>query len=468
MRNNYIHSFCTVVLLTLFFCCAALAQSVEYLVVAGGGGGASGGGGGGGVLTGTTSVSAGQSYTVTVGAGGNAGTGITRGTNGGNSVFGSTIAIGGGAGGGYTSDTPNAGGSGGGGGFDQPSVTVATGTLGQGYSGGRSGFTSYGAGGGGGGAGAAGSNASTLHIGGAGGNGIASSISGTTTYYGGGGGGGINDNIQPVVTANGGGAGGLGGGGNGSSMGWGSGAYFNGTSGATNTGGGGGGTDPESTLAGNGGSGIVIIRYLGTPIASGGTITQANGYTIHTFSTVGTFSLDMSAVLTAELLTFKGQHTDPKDSFGKGGNVLTWSTANEQNINQFEVERSSNGVSFQKIGEVKAKGSNSIYRFLDESRILQSYYRLKMVDVVTNKVDYSKIISIESKGATKVRIYPSVTNGQLIVEGAASFEIVNSIGQIQKVGVGIRYLNLDLPNGLYIIRGVDTEGIAFSQKIIKQ
>jgi hypothetical protein len=36
-----------------------------------------------------------------------------------------------------------------------------------------------------------------------------------------------------------------------------------------------------------GGSGIVIIRYLGAPRATGGTVTQSGGYTIHTFTTSG-------------------------------------------------------------------------------------------------------------------------------------------------------------------------------------
>jgi hypothetical protein len=36
-----------------------------------------------------------------------------------------------------------------------------------------------------------------------------------------------------------------------------------------------------------GGSGIVIVRYRGSPRATGGTITQADGYTIHTFTTSG-------------------------------------------------------------------------------------------------------------------------------------------------------------------------------------
>ncbi|MBL7815005.1 MAG: choice-of-anchor D domain-containing protein [Saprospiraceae bacterium] len=187
----------------------------------------------------------------------------------------------------------------------------------------------------------------------------------------------------------------------------------------------------------------------------------SNWFINYNAPTAGKFTLSYNAVLKVELKDFKGQHTE-------GGNILTWTTAHEENINQFEVESSLNGVLFEKIGEVKAKGSNAAYTFLDANPSAQTYYRLKMVDVATNKVDYSKIISIESKGATKVKIYPSVTSGELTVEGVASFEIVNSIGQIQKVGVGIRYLNLDLPNGLYIIRGVDTEGVPFSQKIIKQ
>jgi hypothetical protein len=34
----------------------------------------------------------------------------------------------------------------------------------------------------------------------------------------------------------------------------------------------------------------VIVRYAGTPKASGGTITQSGGYTYHTFTTSGTFT----------------------------------------------------------------------------------------------------------------------------------------------------------------------------------
>jgi hypothetical protein len=42
-----------------------------------------------------------------------------------------------------------------------------------------------------------------------------------------------------------------------------------------------------SRAASAGGSGIVIVRYAGPPRATGGTITQSGGYTIHTFTTSG-------------------------------------------------------------------------------------------------------------------------------------------------------------------------------------
>jgi hypothetical protein len=65
-----------------------------------------------------------------------------------------------------------------------------------------------------------------------------------------------------------------------------------GTVGTPNTGGGGGGNyytgvQPYGMA---GGSGVVIIRYPGPQKATGGTITTNNSYTIHTFTTSGTFT----------------------------------------------------------------------------------------------------------------------------------------------------------------------------------
>jgi len=42
--------------------------------------------------------------------------------------------------------------------------------------------------------------------------------------------------------------------------------------------------------SGNGGSGVVIIRYLGAQKGTGGTVTSSGGYTIHTFTSSGTYT----------------------------------------------------------------------------------------------------------------------------------------------------------------------------------
>jgi hypothetical protein len=267
---------------------ASTAYSVDYLVVAGGGGGGSGGGGGGagGLVTSSgLSVSPGTSYTVTIGAGGPGATGATTtsGSNGTNSSLSTvTTAIGGGAGGSNSTGTNGlSGGSGGGGGLTGVSSAGGSGTAGQGFAGGNGIISQPYPTGGGGGAGAAGGNA-VSSTSGAGGIGVSSSYSGTATFYSGGGGGGAYLQGSPAGTA---GAAGSGGGGAGSVTG-------TGTSGTANTGGGGGGGAYNSSaqVGGSGGSGIVIIRYLGSvQRATGGTVTITGGYVIHTFTTSGTY-----------------------------------------------------------------------------------------------------------------------------------------------------------------------------------
>ena len=259
--------------------------TVYYLLAAGGGGGgtsttnyAMGAGGAGGVINSTAILSSGSSYTVTIGAGAaglSAGT-STYGNSGTNSTI-SSVAValgGGGGGGGAAGGGSSPGQSGGSGGSGLQNAAGGSGTVGQGYAGGTGSGSSPGWGsGGGGGAGAIGSNG-TPSSGGVGGAGTLFSI--TSAYYGGGGGGAVGSGYSA-------GTGGTGGGGNG-----GSGAT--GTNGTANTGGGGGGTGVNNAAGSAGGSGIAIIAYFGSQRGTGGTITSSGGYTIHTFTTSGTYT----------------------------------------------------------------------------------------------------------------------------------------------------------------------------------
>lgn len=264
-------------------------SQIEYLVVGGGGGGGNdgaGGGGGGQVKTGTMTLVSGT-YSVTIGAGGAtvATTGTTASAGGTTTLSTPTVISSiGGAGGGSKQSNGGSGANGGGAGHNANVIkTGGTSTVG-GYSGGNNGPTTATSGsGGGGGGGAAG--AGQVGPAGNGGAGVASSISGSLAYYGGGGGGGSHD-------GNGTGVGGIGGGGTGGRAS----STQMATAGTPNTGGGGGGSGGVPNNPGKaGGSGIVIIRYVGTPIATGGTITQVGGYTVHTFTTSGSFFFPGSA-----------------------------------------------------------------------------------------------------------------------------------------------------------------------------
>lgn len=248
------------------------APTMDVLIVAGGGAGGGvigGGGGGGGVLYGANISPVTGNVTVVVGAGGTPGgngfnTGAAEaGATGTNSsiLYNSItyIALGGGGGGSYSA-LSKSGGSGGGGASTGTTTggtstqTSQTPLTGYGYAGGV-GSDPYGGGGGGAGgiggtSGSAGSNY--------GGIGLSNSITGTATYYAGGGGGGTRQSGQATA-----GAGGLGGGGSGIATS----TYVSATqNGNTNTGGGAGGGGYVTSVGavqvgGNGGSGIVIIKY---------------------------------------------------------------------------------------------------------------------------------------------------------------------------------------------------------------
>ena len=240
---------------------------VEVLVVAGGGSSSeriAGGGGAGGLIYNESYFVEGT-LNITVGAGGTAGINKdTKGSDGGDSIFGELVAKGGGTGGVMTSVNGNNGGSGGGARGNTAGAVGGSGEASQGYAGG-SGAAGYG-GAGGGGAGAVGKDGqSPPYTGGDGGNGsyygnIFGDEYGDSGWFAGGGAGGAGDGLGRAY-------GGLGGGGDGGQT-----SGENGEHGMSNTGGGGGGggfTGSSDADGSNGGSGIVIIKYADYGIKSG-------------------------------------------------------------------------------------------------------------------------------------------------------------------------------------------------------
>ena len=267
---------------TYVFTPPTYATVVRALVVGGGGPGgyyAGGGGGAGGYYYNEAlGVTPGTGYAVHVGAGGVAATSATAyGSNGGDSsIVGgnvNVVMLGGGAGGNGKLNNQTAtlagrnGGSGGG--TAWAGNATGSGTEGQGHDGGDVPAGQYQqdlAAGGGGAAAVGGSveySASQQTKGsGTGGNGRSCDITGESLYYAGGGSGGAKlvTNNNGTGTA---GAGGNGGGGKGGQYDNTEGSQYA-TAGADGFGGGGGGGstyNTDSYHGGNGGNGIVIIRY---------------------------------------------------------------------------------------------------------------------------------------------------------------------------------------------------------------
>ena len=297
------------------------SYSCDILMVGGGGGGGGdvgGGGGGGAVLYGTNITIPGGTYNIKVGAGGNGGNG--NGQNGYSTEGFGSICLGGGSAKNKVwnstgSNDGNTGGSGGGGksynsggsagaggvaGTSTKSTLLTAATLYNGNVGGAASWQNGGiiqSGGGGGAGGTGGSAKSNSNTGGTGvgGAGVAVNITGTSYFWGAGGGG--AGFLTPA--GNGGNGGGGAGTGNGSGGTTGT-AGLNAINAAsvmnagagTGSGGGGGSFDYQAT-GGNGGSGIIIIRYrqlismkgtpemqlvIGNTISSGGSNYKIGNY----------------------------------------------------------------------------------------------------------------------------------------------------------------------------------------------
>ena len=144
--------------------------------------------------------------------------------------------------------------------------------------------------------------------------------------------------------------------------------------------------------------------------------------------------------------------------------ALKWETSSEVNTAKFEVERSLDNASFEKVGEIRAMNSDGThcYSFNDNAPVKGvAYYRLKMIDL-DGKYSYSGIEVVKSQASEAITIYPNPVKDKMIVsfkEAAenTSLEIVSSAGvrvMNKPVLKGATQLSLELSNlasGAYFV-----------------
>ncbi|WAC13506.1 glycoside hydrolase family 44 protein [Dyadobacter pollutisoli] len=156
--------------------------------------------------------------------------------------------------------------------------------------------------------------------------------------------------------------------------------------------------------------------------------------------------------LPVNLISFSGRASSE-------GNVLLWSTAEEVNNEGFEVQRSLNGVMFEKIGFVAGKGTMSAqvdYQFIDGQPLGDAYYRLKQMDF-DRKYTFSKTINVKNKSGIKAIVYPNPVRGVLnfdLPPAKRHLIVRNTAGLIiedQADFSASTYETSHLPKGYYLI-----------------
>lgn len=193
-----------------------------------------------------------------------------------------------------------------------------------------------------------------------------------------------------------------------------------------------------------------FLFYVGVP-ANASHTTSINSLQLTTFSA----TLTPSPVT---LLSFEGVAKN-------GGTDLMWSTAQEENNQYFNIEKSTDGQTFEKIGQVAGAGTTlqrQTYTFRDENLSQLSYYRLKQFDI-DGTFTISNVISVETQNNTSLRIYPNPSTDAVSIdlpEGIETLEVYNSLGSLvfQKNTVGQNSLKFDantFVSGFYVIHAFD-------------
>ncbi len=190
----------------------------------------------------------------------------------------------------------------------------------------------------------------------------------------------------------------------------------------------------------------------------------------------GLFAFDtitVSGVVPLNLLSF--------DAFKNKNKVsLKWKTTNEINTSHFDIERSSDGVSFIKIGKVNSVNATGInnYTYEDEQPYKGlNFYRLKQVDI-DGRFTYSNInkVMFESFGDA-ITIYPNPAKDfiQFDYAGKQKTVLINLFdmqGRLIKTTTVANVLPLklnieNLAKGKYVVQLSDGEIIALGS-FIKQ
>ncbi|MDX2173759.1 MAG: T9SS type A sorting domain-containing protein [Bacteroidota bacterium] len=237
---------------------------------------------------------------------------------------------------------------------------------------------------------------------------------------------------------------------------------------------------------GGGGQGAIIFSIpqptanitTSTTPGTGGTSCSGCAVAVNGSAGVGPNNagiiVNSSGVLPIELINFSAENQDTKVA-------LNWATAAEKNTNYFYIERSSDGLNWQKISEVKAAENSQTILYYETNDLEPlydiSYYRLKIIDL-DKSYTYSPIKSTyRTKKEAFVIFYPNPTLGVLNLSSSyANSQIKYKIFDITGKELSVNIINQsedkitfdfsNLAKGLYFINVTAPDGTEFSSNRI--
>lgn len=205
-------------------------------------------------------------------------------------------------------------------------------------------------------------------------------------------------------------------------------------------------------------------------ISAGSTRGVAGSYVVsNSFSgiTVGRVTaFNPSVTLPIVLEKFEGTVTGT-------GNLLSWITSLETNVQEIQLQRSPDGISYVSIANFAPTGVSSSYSYVDRSATGVQYYRLKTIDI-DGSFSYSPVVRLSNDGQEyKLLVSPNPTSAQLIITSpVARGQVVvhNVYGQkiLQQSWQQGQVVDVSqLPAGTYMVTLISGQR-SFAGKILKQ
>ena len=157
--------------------------------------------------------------------------------------------------------------------------------------------------------------------------------------------------------------------------------------------------------------------------------------------------------------------------------AVQWKVADELNNSGFEVQRSSDGFSFETIATVKSRGSvlSSEYAYTDKTApaIANLYYRIKQVDK-DGKWSLSNVMKVRFGKEKSITIYPNPVTDKAIITSADIIRqvvVADASGKVvQRVDCFTSAITVNtgqLSKGIYMVRAILATGEEKTMKMVK-